>query len=195
MGISIHYHGRLDDTERLDEALRMIETWCRQHEWSCHRLEFETRGTYVSADIGAELPVELDTSWRGWSIDPHDKCESLVLAFDDDGRLMLCFDAPDGDSVVQYRLSVTTQYAPPHVHVKICELLRQLQRDFAREGLEVVDEGDYFDSRDKRRLVERRDEVQQVMGTMGAVLGSDTDVLIDITDQVPDEEMLKLLRN
>jgi len=195
MGITIHYHGRLDDPLRIDDALAMIRAWCADHEWPCRWLEFEVKGSHITYVDDEERRVELDTRWRGWTIQPHPECESLLLAFDDAARLMMCFDAADGERMVMYSLFVKTQFAPPQVHIEICELLHRLQSEFARRGLVVSDEGEYFETGDEDRLIEMRGIIEQGMDVLEDALESGEDWWMDVSDAPPDPGDLDLRRN
>ena len=195
MGITIHYHGRLDDPLRIDDALAIIRAWCVDHEWPCRWLEFEVKGPHTALADGEERVIELNTRWRGWTIQPHPECESLLLAFDDAARLMMCFDAADGERVVTYSLFVKTQFAPPQVHIEICELLHRLQSEFARQGLVVSDEGEYFETGDEDRLIELRGIVEQGMDVLEDALESGEDWWMDVSDAPPDPGDLDLRRN
>jgi hypothetical protein len=44
MGMTIHYHGRMDDPARLDDALAVIREWCADHEWPCRWLDIKVEG-------------------------------------------------------------------------------------------------------------------------------------------------------
>ena len=195
MGMTIHYHGRLDDPDRLDDALAMIRAWCEDYEWPCRWLDFELKGPHITFEDGEEHIVELDTRWRGWTIQPHPKCESLLLAFDDDARLMMCFDAADGERMVMYSLFVKTQFAPPLTHIEICELLHRLQDEFARQGLVVNDEGGYFETGDEKRLLELRETIEQAMDVLKDALDSGQDWWVDASDVPPDPGDLDSRRN
>ena len=195
MGITIHYNGRLDNPARLDEALAMIRDWCADREWPCRWLDFELKGPHITFEDGEERIVELDTRWRGWTIQPHRQCESLLLAFDDDARLIMCFDAADGERMVMYSLFVKTQFAPPQVHIDICELLHVLQDRFAREGLVVSDEGEYFETGDEERLLELRGVIEEGLDTLEKALEAGGDLWMDASDMPLDPDDLNRRRN
>src|SRR5512136_2097031 len=94
--------------------------------------------------------------WRGLSIDPHPRCESLLMMFDErTAQIMQLIDAGPTQSVV-YSQSVKTQFAPPEIHVAICEVLHRLQNDYGR-GLVVNDEGGYFDTQAMGALLQPRE--------------------------------------
>jgi len=87
-------------------------------------------------------------SRRGLSIQPHPECESLLLMFDErDARLMMLRGTGDGANSAMYSLSVKTQFAPPDIHVAICQVLHRLQDEFGRGKLVVNDESGYLEAR------------------------------------------------
>jgi hypothetical protein len=172
---TLHYQGHLDDVSQLDAALGMIREECDAHGWTCSAIDFPMKGRHFVMREGYAYEVEVDLHWRGWSIEAHERCSSLVLAFDDDGWLMLSFDHEDV-RLISHDLSVTTGYAPPRVHAQICALLRRLQNQFARQEFAVDDPTGYFDSQDK----------VQLLNYWGSALlrasGSEKDAWVDISD-------------
>ena len=177
MGVTIHYHGALDDPARLDAGLAMLREECERRGWPYRELDLKARGpheTYTFRDVPGPLPgwtdmltetevVELDTRWRGLSIDPHPKCESLLMMFDErDARIMLLM--ADGNTQrVMYSQSVKTQFAPPEIHVAICEVLHRLQNEYGRAKFVVDDEGGYFDTQDMDAMIMMRDVIEEGM--------------------------------
>jgi hypothetical protein len=177
MGVTIHYHGGLDDPARLDAALAMLRTECQQRGWQYHEHDFEARGTfetYTTRSVPSDLPgmedgiieteyVELDTRWRGLIVEPHSDSESLVLMFDPQtGRLMMLMSVDSGKSL-SYDLSIKTQFAPVDTHIAVCEVLRRLQREFGSDSLHVHDESGYFDTGDLEALLKMRHSIEQAM--------------------------------
>ena len=178
MGVTIHYHGALDDPAQLDAALAMLREECAQRGWPCEGLGIEARGpheTYTFRDVPGPLPgwtdtiteteiVHLDTRWRGLAIDPHPDCETLLMMFDErDARLMLLYSHGEESNSVMYLLSVKTQFAPPEAHVAICEVLHRLQDEFGHERFIVYDESGYFDTQDMNALLKMRGVIEEAM--------------------------------
>jgi hypothetical protein len=170
MGVTIHYHGGLDDPAQLDAALAMLREECKRRNWPYQDHDFEARGTfetYSVRSVPSDLPgmddgivetddVELDTRWRGLIIEPHPDSESLALMFDPcNGRLMMLMSVDDSHSL-SYDLSIKTQFAPAETHVAVCEVLHRLQREFGAANLHVNDESGYYDDGDLDRLLNMR---------------------------------------
>jgi hypothetical protein len=177
MGVTIYYHGGLDDPAQLDGALAMLRAECEQRGWPYRARDFEARGTfetYAVRSAPSDLPglddgvvetgrVELDTRWRGLIIQPHPDCESLVLMFDpQNGRLMMLTSVNDSRSL-SYDLSIKTQFAPVETHVAVCEVLCSLQQTYGRKNLHVNDESGYFDSGDVEALLNMRQQINDAI--------------------------------
>lgn len=185
MGVTIHYHGGLDDPAQLDAALTMLCIECDQRGWSYDEHDFEASGTfetYSIRSVPSDLPgledgvietdyVELDTRWRGLIIDPHPDCEPLFMMFDPEtGRLMMLMDVANGQSL-SYHLSTKTQFAPIETHIAICEVLHRLQAKFGAANLHVSDEGEYFDTSNVKTLMEKRGIIEQAMNNLELITG------------------------
>jgi hypothetical protein len=184
MGVTLHYHGGLDDPAQLDAALAMLRAECEQRNWPCHAHDFEAHGTfetYSIRSVPSELPglddsvvetdyVELDTRWRGLMIEPHPDSESFVLMFDPQtGRLMMLMSVAGGDSL-SYDLHIKTQFAPVETHIAVCEVLRRLQREFGPANLHVNDESGYFDTSDLEALLEMRHTIEEAINDPDLIL-------------------------
>ncbi len=177
MGVTVHYHGGLDDPAQLEAALAMLRAECSRRGWPYEEHDFEASGTfetYVSRSVPSDLPgvedsvvetdhVELDTRWRGLIIQPHPKSESLDMMFDPrSGRLMMLMDVPGGQSL-SYDLHIKTQFAPIETHVAVCEVLHRLHDEFSCHNLRVNDEGEYYDTGDLAALHKRRSLIDDVL--------------------------------
>lgn len=184
MGVTIHYHGGLDDPAQLDAALTMLREECARRNWPYRAHDFSARGTfgtYSTRSVSSEFPglddgvvethyVELDTRWRGLIIQPHPASESLVLMFDPQtGRLMMLMDVANGRSL-SYRLSIKTQFAPVETHVAVCEVLHRLQREFAPAQLHVNDESGHYDTEDLVALVKMRKVINEAIDSPELIL-------------------------
>jgi hypothetical protein len=209
MGVTIHFHGALDDPAQLDAALAMLQEECDRRGWPYRSLDFEACGpheTHIFHEVPGPLPgetdiiteteiVELDTRWRGLSIEPHPNCESLLMLFDEhDARLMLLTTVGDTNSV-SYYMSVKTQFAPPEIHVAICEVLHRLQDEFGREELIVHDESGYFRTGDMAALLKMRDDIKAAMDDLETITRVVQLGTIGGELEPPDEDTLYERRN
>ena len=94
-----------------------------------------------------------------------------------------------------HSLHVKTQFAPPEIHMTICDALHRLQDEFGREKLSVDDESGYFQTRDMVALLKMRGDIEAGMKdtqTLSRVVPLGT-----IGDRVvpPDESELHERRN
>lgn len=186
--IVLHYQGCLDDVSQLDAALRMIREQCDAYGWTYHEINFPLKGRCFLMRGDYAYEADVDLHWRGWSIDVHEKCGSLILAFDDDGWLMFSFDYED-TQLISHDLSVTTQFATPLAHAQICRLLRLFQDQFARQEFIVIDPTGYFYSQDKVQLID------YWSSAMSSASGSEKDVLVDMSELWFCEDVLGMPRN
>ncbi len=204
MGVTIHYHGGLDDPAQLEAALAMLRGECERRGWPYRAHDFEARGmfeTYSVRSVPGDLPgvddgvvetgfVELDTRWRGLIVEPHPESESLVLMFDPgSGRLMMLMSS-EGSRSISYDLSVKTQFAPVETHVAVCEVLRRLQQEFGRENLHVDDESGYFDSGDLEPLLRMRKLIDDALNNPELILRLTRWATAGDRVAPPDEEQL-----
>jgi hypothetical protein len=204
MGITIHYHGGLDDPAQLEAALAMLREECERRHWPYRAHDFEARGTfetYSDRSVPGDLPglddgvvetgfVELDTRWRGLVIAPHPESESLALMFDlGSGRLMMLMSS-EGRRSLSYDLSVKTQFAPVETHVAVCEVLHRLQQEFGRENLHVDDESGYFDSGDLEPLLRMRKLIDDALNNPELIMRLTHWATAGDRAEPPDEEQL-----
>jgi hypothetical protein len=184
MGVTIHYHGGLDDPAQLNAALAMLRVECQQRGWPYRAHDFSARGTfetYSVRSVPSDLPglddgivetnyVELDTRWRGVIIEPHPESEGLVLMFDPQtGRLMMLMDVAGGHSL-SYDLFIKTQFALVETHVAVCEVLHRLQSEFGQKNLHVNDESGYFDTGDLEALLKMRGIIEEAINNPDLIL-------------------------
>ncbi len=209
MGVTIYYHGGLDDPAQLDAALAMMRDECAQRGWSYRAHDFSARGTfktYSTRSVPSDLPgvtdntvethsVEMNTRWRGLIIQPHPKSESLVLMFDPQtGRLMSLMDVPDGH-LLTYQLGIKTQFAPIDTHVAVCEVLRHLQVEFCPTQLHVHDEGSYFDTEDVEVLRRARQQIDDAFDNLELLMRLTQYATAGEKVEPPDDEQLAGRRN
>lgn len=157
MGITIHYSGKLDDPRVLPRLLAEARHFCFQRRWRYIDVDDRILGTverWIPSN-DEQIHTEespIDDTLRGIIIQPHPESESVFLTFNQNGEL--CFYIPQatpGHFWENKWLFTKTQFAPLDVHISICELLA-LIRDKYFPSLQVVDEGEYWETRDLTRL-------------------------------------------
>lgn len=152
MGVTIHFKGALKVASVFDEVIRVAESFANDRGWPTRRIELdEVRLSRVNDD---ESDWEYVGPVRGTILTPHPFSEEVRLEF-------------DRDYYVQEFCK--TQYAGVMTHKEVVGLLDAITPYFST--LQVDDEGEYFESRDERRLAER--------------LGEDLSMLRKVLDENP----------
>jgi hypothetical protein len=169
VGITIHYHGQLRDLADLPLLQAELQAACSRLGWSCSMIDERILGvaerftlTPVECDDG--IPTEqvstydepVDDHVRGAVIRPPG-CETLFLTFGRTGRTIWYNNATGADAqpgrygLIQDHLFCKTQFGSPETHIRICELLRLVERYAA--SWEVTDEGDYWETWNEKTLL------------------------------------------
>src|SRR5438445_5387950 len=150
MGVSIAYRGRLADLTRIED--------------------FEDRLLDLALEVGGQAQIwrshadqDPQRTLRGVILNLAPGLESTSLLLSPEGWLIGLADIHDAE---EGRLTeppwcfTKTQFGPLEGHVALVEMLAALKREFL-PGLEVSDEGGYWESRDLAELARRRSTVQQ----------------------------------
>lgn len=220
MGVTIHYSGQLSNMSRLPQLVTAIQESARQRDWPYLLVDERILGAaeilvqqapgpaeILQMDDGSEIEIEdigfdyetyqVDDRWRGIIVSPPD-CEPVWLTFGRDGRL-ISYQASEesyrkpGHYLAVTGLSTKTQFAGALVHIGVCELLL-LSKAHGVE-LEVLDEGEYWETGDRQRLEQRigfldaaiRMVGEQAGQIIGDVLGEeavDSDPKVEIGKQM-----------
>ncbi len=157
MGITIHYSGKLDDSRTLPQLLDAARLFCSERGWTFQNIDDRVVGTverWIPSN-DEEIHTEsrsIDDTQRGILINPHPESETITLIFNQQHEL--CFYTPlqePGQYWETKLLFTKTQFAPIDIHIGICELLHLIQDKYF-PSLDVHDEGEYFETRDRERL-------------------------------------------
>jgi hypothetical protein len=194
MGITIHYHGKLDDTRVLPDLLLAARHFCFQRRWKYIDVDDRVIGKVERwiPSKGEEIKTvtsRIDDWQRGIIIDPHPESESVWLTFNQQGEL--CFYMPEaepGHYWEQKFLFTKTQFAPLDVHISICELLHLIQDKYF-PNLQVSDEGEYFETRDPAHLAQNFAKLNALMDRVAGALSDEnsTDPIADAIRDAVDE--------
>ena len=128
MGVTIHFEGQLTDEAAFDSLVETASKYAQSLKWDVETINEAETTLYRVVD---ESDVNYVGPTKGLLIHPDPNSEPLRLEF-------------DKDLVIQEY--VKTQFAPIAIHKQVVGLLQELQAYF-RE-LEVIDEGEYFESGD-----------------------------------------------
>lgn len=132
MGITIHFEGRLKSPSHYDQALSIATTFATSRNWPVKH--FACDSTKLSR-VRDEKDWDYEGPTKGLELQPHSSSEPFRLEFDKDYY------------VQEY---TKTQFAPQAIHQELVDLLDQLHPLF--EELTVIDEGEYYDTRDSGLL-------------------------------------------
>lgn len=171
MGITIHYHGTLDDPRVLPEMLIAMRHFCFKRGWKYIDVDDRIIGTverWIPGD-GEEIQTAespIDDTLRGVIIQPHPKSESVWLTFNQHGELCFYHGEEKAGQYWEQRGGFTkTQFAPMDTHIAICELLHLLQ-DHYFPSLDVSDEGEYWETRDPAKLAQNLGMLDRLMDSL-----------------------------
>ena len=142
MGLSIHYRGQLKDRKKVHALRKELVNISKEMGWEYTLIE-------KNKDDKDTVPT-----LYGIVITTAKGCEMLSFIFDEDGKLrhpvaLMYYDYNDK---TQLYVATKTQFASPADHIVIIKLLRYIKKVYF-SNLHVMDEGEYWESSDKERLV------------------------------------------
>lgn len=134
MGITVHFEGRLKESDSFDRCVRILTKYIDKNSWDYSEIVEKERSLSRIKD---------DKEWdyfgktKGIVIHPHPNTDPFNFEIDEDLYIQ------------EY---CKTQFAPVGIHIEIISLLKSLENEF--ETLSIVDEGEYFESGNIDRLTE-----------------------------------------
>ena len=175
MGVSIHYRGRVADTQNIKTICDELAAIADKMNWHYTRLDEDwTQSADATIEVteqGSQITGHLPLKGIVLTLNP--KCETLGVLFDSNGNLC------DPVSMVNIReetlkpedywISVKTQYASPETHIWVIGLLKYLKKLYLPD-LEVQDEGVYWETGNFEILKEKMDFVGEKIAAVSAVL-------------------------
>lgn len=159
MSVFIHYRGKLTPNADIEPLFDFVRRYGLKNGW--RTLEWEETGkTFAAKESGSDpfRPTLVAISQKGVIINIDNgkafvpivvekSLQTLVMFFPGPGQAWMatnnCFAATDGVAI--------------DAHIAICNLFHQIQTRFI-PGLEVRDEGEYFETKDRNRLEEIRQQ-------------------------------------
>jgi hypothetical protein len=146
MGITIHYSGQLKEAKLLPSLVEELEDIAKIYDWKTH-----TFFTEYESDL---FKTEDDNNDYGIVLNAPE-CEPIIFIFDYAGCLYVPWlKAHFTDKMYTHNISTKTQNAGVEVHIRIIELLRHFNNKYIN-NLNVIDEGDYWQTSDKKILEEK----------------------------------------
>jgi len=152
MGLTIHYHGRIADKQKLPQLIEELEEISKVHGWNYHILEREF-------PTGDNPEDEHDGNLYGIVFNPPGS-EPVSFTFLRNGRMcgpmqLNCW----GESTNQkelgylYMNSTKTQYAGSEIHKMVIGIFRYIVPRFLSD-FEMMDEAEYWETKDDKLLAE-----------------------------------------
>ena len=175
MGITIHYRGRLNDPSEVDAVLGFVQQMAVAKGWSWTYIDDWDGGADAQAARAAEDNPEIadNTALKGFVLEVDSKCEAVPLLFDASGYLRSPFSFSGSCSAVKGdTIAVKTQFAAPEAHIQIVDLLMELKYRHIAD-LEIMDEGEYWETNDRALLEKNMDKLKMHMDFLSEALQSE----------------------
>ncbi len=152
MGLSIHYRGHLRDKASLPMLIEEVADIAKIHKWTYHVLEPAFPGNPSATEDFGNL--------YGICFTPPG-CETVSVCFLSNGQLSSV--APwylfenklsTAQEILDSRVSVKTQFAGEVTHKIIIHLMDHISKKYLSH-FEMMDEGEYWETRDEKLLHEK----------------------------------------
>lgn len=178
MGITIHYKGKLNNPDLLNDLTDEMVAISKETEWKYELIDDKVQ--YV----------------KGIIMRPHIKSETFSLLFNKNLDLVSIAALSLGECNKEgpHVSSIKTQYAPLEIHILVINLLKYLKNKYISD-LEVFDDGNYWNTMDKNVLKKNMDFLASRIDMVGDILDAhqgnfkDTDPTEDVADKI--EKILK----
>lgn len=178
MGVSIHYCGKLDNTDRLPEFRERLMNIALSSGWQYLVLDEDwsvpAKATLEHNGESAEITGHLGL--KGIQLKPLGESEPIDFFFNSKGYLL----SPMNVILVQEGvlaiddawITVKTQFLPPEMHVMIIGLLKYIKEHYLH-NLEVQDEGEYWETGDYLALENKMKVIQEKINYLSHELSSE----------------------
>jgi len=184
MGLTIHYHGRIADKQKLPQLIEELEEISNVHGWETHILERK----FPSGDFPED---EHDGNLYGILFNPPG-CEPVSFTFLRNGRMCGPMQLSNwGNSRNEkergylYLNFTKTQYAGSEIHKLVIGIFRYIVPRFLSD-FEMMDEAEYWETNDSKLLEENFKRNTELINGFAAALsektrceGEDTETFIE----------------
>ena len=153
MGITIHYRGKLRDPASIPVMMEEMKEICTIHQW-----KFKTIPSSPGRKAGSRNSLE------GIVFTIAERCDPVMFIFNPAGTL----DGPLSYITEEDQLPwqfVKTQFAGAEAHIALCILLEYFFNRYF-ETFEVLDEGKFWETRDRPCLEASFDRVTAAIDTI-----------------------------
>lgn len=153
MSVLIHYRGKLAPDADIDSLFDFVRKYARRNGWKT--LEWEETGqTFAVKDSGKDpfRPTLAKISQVGVVINIDGALAFLPLVVEKSLRaLVMPLPGPGEAWMMTNNCFVVTDAITTDTHVAVCNLFHHIRKRFI-PTLEVWDEGEYFETKDRNRL-------------------------------------------
>jgi len=192
MGITIFARGRIDRIGDIPSLIDDVKEVAGGNNWKYRIIDddFDKQPNAVISRKGSDAPVcaiEGSLGLKGIIVTVDHGAEPFMFLFDRSGMLtdmMQQVSWISNNERDERFTACKTQFGNIDSHIRIIELLDLLKKKYI-SNLTVNDEGAYWESRDRRILVEKRIFLGQCIRQIGKVIDS-----IEIHDDPRDAEAI-----
>lgn len=137
MGVTIHFEGQLKSDKDFDSVMTKAQSFAQTNDMPYENFSEPNKKLDRVKD---EQDWNYEGPTKGIKIQPDENSDPLWLEFDKDNYIQ------------EY---CKTQFAGIDTHLQIISLLKEIQPHFI--DLQVIDEGEYWDTQDKTLLQDKFD--------------------------------------
>ncbi|MGG9964267.1 hypothetical protein [Ferruginibacter sp. SUN106] len=174
MGLSIHYSGTIKDYALIDELVIEVEDICKTFNWQYNVFTKKNSGNdtrHIQNPAFISYKME---DVKGISFSPEN-CEPVALTFFPSGKLCsfekLLYNNPETNDLMVEVVSTKTQYAGVDAHMALLNLLQYLKDKYFAD-FKLSDEGNYWETKDKKILEENFSRYNFLMDTVADALSN-----------------------
>ena len=172
MGLTIHYHGRIADKQKLPQLIEELEEISKVHGWKYHIFGTEFPKGDCPDDVN-------DGNLYGICLNPPE-CEPVAFSFTNNGRMcgpgqFSCWGNSTDETKQKYLYmnSTKTQYAGVEIHKMIIGIFRYVVSHYLI-GFEMKDEAKFWETSDEKLLVENFRLNKELINSFAETLQTNT---------------------
>lgn len=195
MGITIYYRGSIEDLSLIEPIQNVIISYCQSMNWNYQLWNLDLSKPFNARLLHGVNGIKIQghIPLRGVSIFSDPNNEVLDVMFNPEGRLssfMQEIMIHDGSLTWdQAWLFVKTQFGTVDAHIGIIKLLQLLKQSYISD-LEVYDEGEYWETANRERLMALRGYIFGKMNQLQKALSS-----IQFDHEPNEEEVLRKINS
>ncbi len=193
MGVTIHYRGSLNQKKQIHNFIDEVSDICESMDWDYNVMDEDWDKTpNVEIEDRDENSVQLGghASLKGVIFKPNEECERVVLTFNKEGMLNSIINIAMGNEGEEGEFPwvfTKTQFAGAEAHISIIKLLKYLKHKYIA-NLEVIDEGNYWETEDFNQVHTRMEVIKSAMDAIEEGLAE----LGDRSELTPEQIMEKI---